>query len=105
MNNINLKKLLNEARADAKISHNAKIQIITSLIEQYAQEKIALSRYYTNSEKTYGADICSIDTIVYTLQHASWQRADVVEAAKEAGYIVQNGQFIKFKRDGSGTQP
>ena len=82
-----------------KLNHNAKIQVIAALIEQMAQQLLNVRATWPYEYERYGPSVASIDSIGKILEQETWSRAEIIEAAKEAGYVITPGRLIKMKKD------
>ena len=82
-----------------KLNHNAKIQVIAALIEQLAQQILNTRSAWSYEWERYGPSIASIDSIAKILEQETWSRKEIIEAAKEAGFVITPIGLIKMKRD------
>ena len=82
-----------------ELNHNAKINVIAALIDQLGQYLLQNQENWPYDWTRYGAEIATPAFIISILQDTTWTTQEVIEAAKEAGYVVKPGtNIIKFRK-------
>jgi hypothetical protein len=80
------------------LTHNAKITFIAAIINAMEQARLRDKDLWPREWERYGADIASIGTIMVILEKLKWSKPEIIEAAKEAGYVVTKLNIIKQRK-------